>query len=994
MNVLDLFAKLSLDSSEYDKGLEGAKSKASSIGGAISGGLKTMAKVGVAAIGAATGAISAFAGSAIKEGMSFDKAMSQVYATMGDKADVLIEDGVYKGQKASEALRDFAMEMGRTTRYTAEQSAEALNYMALAGYDAATSMQMLPNVMSLAAAGDFDLARASDMLTDSQTAFGISLERTTLMVDEMAKAASTGNTSVEQLGDAFLVVGGLAQELNGGFVTTASGATLATDGIQELEIALTAMANAGVKGSEAGTHMRNMLLKLSDPTDKGTQALERMGVTIFDKTTGAMRSLTDIMGDLQMQLGAMTQEDKIGVISALFNTRDMAAAEALLGAVEQKYVKIGDDLVDMATAYEQYGDAIYDSSQGFEIVQSSWDQIGEQILDSKIKLDDVTQAITDSGFEWEKYGRTAQSSIDKLSGDIRNDLLSANMSVEETAADIAEAYDISFSDAMKAVRGVKTAIDETTGAAETMADTQMDNLWGSIEYFKSALSGAKIIISDELTPDLRSFIDFGTDGITKIADAFQSGGLTGAMGAFGEVLSEGLNMVIDLLPEAINAGMQLLGAFGQGLLDNLPTIVDAAVQIVVQLSNGLVQALPELARGAITLIKSLGESFKNNSSELMSVGSELLTMLWDGITEGLPMLVQGAVELMGNFATYLQEAIPQILPVALNALMEFSGSLRENAGLLVDGALNLIKTLAQGLIDNLPVMIQTIPTIVSNIAGIINDNAPKLIATGIELIGDLVIGIVEAIPTIIAEFPKIVKAIFDVLMAVNWIQLGGSIITGIGNGIKALAHDLPTTLKNIGTQAVEWLKTIQWSTLGRDIIDLIVIGIKALMNAIPNMLRTIARSAVATFKSINWGELGWHLITGIVSGIGNAAHLFMEAIGNLAKKAWESITDFFKVESPSKRMMWVGEMLDAGLAKGINNMAYMVDDAMQDLSAGVMEVTPQLALADGGTVSDMSGTGYNQVVNIYSPTALDPSETARQTRNATRDMILQLRGKR
>ena len=459
------------------------------------------------------------------------------------------------------------------------------------------------------------------------------------------------------------------------------------------------------------------------------------------------------------------------------------------------------------------------------------------------------------------------------------------------------------------------------------------------------------------------------------------------------LISEKLpNLISAIVPSALKAGVQLLSALGKGIVSSLPTLINTAVDVVVQLTQGFVKAAPQLAKGALTLIKTLRESFKGNASELMSVGSELLTTLWDGITNGLPVLAQGAIELMNNFATYLQEALPQIIPAALNALMEFSGSLRENAGLLVDGALNLIMTLAQGLIDSLPVMIQTIPTIVSNIAGIINDNAPKLIATGIELIGNLLAGIVEAIPTIIAEFPKIVQAIFDVLMAINWINLGSSIITGIGNGIKALAQDLPTTLKNIGTQAIEWLKTIQWSTLGRDIIDLIIIGIKALITAIPNLLQTIGRSAVSAFKSINWLELGKFLVTGIVSGIGDAAHLFMEAIGNLAKKAWESITDFFDVHSPSKKMAWLGEMMDRGLAGGVDKFSYLVEDAMNTLGADAMNFAPQLALADGVTTT--SAAGYNQTVNIYSPTQLDPSETARQTRNATRDMILQLKGKK
>ena len=319
--------------------------------------------------------------------------------------------------------------------------------MALAGYDVQTSMEMLPNVLNLAAAGNMELATASDMVTDTQTAFGISLERTNQMVDEMAKAASTGNTSVEQLGEAFLTVGGLAQELNGGMVTLADGTTQSVDGVQELEIALTAMANAGVKGSEAGTHMRNMLLKLASPTSDGTKALEAMGVAVFD-AEGNMRSLSDVFGDLSDELNNMTQEEKIQTISDLFNTRDLASAEALLNAV-------GED----------------------------WDEIGESILNAE-------------------------------------------------------------------------------GAAQQMADTQLDNLAGDITLFKSALEGAQIAISDELTPSLREFVQFGTDGLSRMTSAFKDGGISGAMEEFGNILSEGLGMISSKLPDAVDAGLQLLEAIG------------------------------------------------------------------------------------------------------------------------------------------------------------------------------------------------------------------------------------------------------------------------------------------------------------------------------------------------------------------------------------------------------------------------------------------------
>lgn len=333
MNVFDLFAKISLDTKEYESALSSAHGMAEGFGGKLKSiigsatqfvgdSLKTAGKLGAG-----------FVMDSIRTGEDFDKAMSQVAATMGTTVSEIGD------------LRDFAREMGETTKYSATEAAEALNYMALAGYDADTSMSMLPNVLNLASAGNFDLARASDMVTDTQTAFGISLERTTQLVDEMAKAASTGNTSVEQLGDAFLTVGGLAQELNGGFVTLADGTRAPVDGVQELEIALTAMANAGIKGSEAGTHMRNMLLKLASPAAEGAEVFEEIGVSAFD-AEGNMRSLNDIFGDLSTALGGMTQQKKLDAISKLFNTRDTASAEALLAAVGEDWDHIGESILN------------------------------------------------------------------------------------------------------------------------------------------------------------------------------------------------------------------------------------------------------------------------------------------------------------------------------------------------------------------------------------------------------------------------------------------------------------------------------------------------------------------------------------------------------------------------------------------------------------------------------------------------------------------------
>lgn len=457
MNVFDLQAVLTLNKEGFEKGLNAAKT----------------AITGMAAIGAA--AMTAFGVSSVKTGAEFDKSMSQVAATMGKTTDEIKD------------LRDFAKEMGRTTAFSAKQAADALNYMALAGYDADTSIGMLPNVLNLAAAGSMDLARASDMVTDTQTAFGITLDRTTQMVDEMAKAASTGNTSVEQLGDAFLTVGGLAQELNGGMITLANGTKKPVDGVQELEIALTAMANAGVKGSEAGTHMRNMLLKLSSPTKEGTVALEKMGVKVFD-TTGKMRSLSDIFGDLNEQLSKMTQEQKVQTISDLFNTRDLASAEALLNAVGQ-----------------------------------DWDKIGESILDAK-------------------------------------------------------------------------------GAAQKMADTQLDNLAGDTTKFKSALEGVQIQLSEKLSPALRKIVQAATKGLEKISKGIDSA-------KFEETIDKIADAVVDFINYVLNNGDKIIEgikAIGAAFLAwKAVDVINGVTKAITTLIPGLAGAAGA-ASGAATSVAGFG----------------------------------------------------------------------------------------------------------------------------------------------------------------------------------------------------------------------------------------------------------------------------------------------------------------------------------------------------------------------------------------------------
>lgn len=638
MNVFDLVAKLTLDSSEYDHGLDDSERKASSFGNKLRSGVATAGKVTAAAVATATAAVGAFAAKAVDAGKTFDASMSQVAATMGDAADKIVN---YNGEAMSsvDALREFAQEMGRTTAFSATEAADALNYMALAGYDAQQSMKMLPTVLDLAAAGNIDLASASDMVTDAQSALGLTAYATTSMVDQMAKASSKSNTSVAQLGEAILTIGATARGVAGGTV--------------ELSTVLGVLADNGIKGAEGGTHLRNMLLSLQTPTKDGTEALAKLGLTYADMydSAGNMRAIPDIMIQLQQSMEGMTQASKDAIISGIFNKTDLAAVNALIGTSQERF-------------------------------------------------DELTISIANS-----------------------------------------------------------------KGAAEEMASVQLDNLAGDITLFKSALEGAQIAVSDQLTPSLREFVQFGTKGLSQLTAAFQEGGLSGAMDAFGQILSDGLEMIISKLPEMVEAGMQLLDALIDGIISNLPALINAAVDIVKSLTEYIVRNLPKLIDAAVEIIFTIA----------------------DGIIDALPDLIPAVVEIILTIVEKLTEP---------STLMQ-----------LIDTALKLIGALAEGLIRAIPQLVAKVPTIILNLIEAILRFIPQVIASGTELIVNFALGIVQGGAELVRAVVEVISNAKESIMervrdAYNW---GRDLIQNFIDGILGKWYALRDTISSVAGTVRDFL---------------------------------------------------------------------------------------------------------------------------------------------------------------------------------------------
>lgn len=384
MNVFELVASLTLDTKEYERGLKSAKGMATGTSQDITKSVTNMKKGALVATGAIAAGLTAFGVSSVKAGVEFDTSMSQVAATMG-KTNAELQQEVGEVDLAwghfSGNLREYAQEMGKHTAFSATEAADALNYMALAGYDTQKSMQMLPNVLNLAAAGNMELATASDMVTDASSALGLTTEQTTQLVDQMAMASSKSNTSVAQLGDAMLTVGGTAKNLKGG--TT------------ELSTALGILADNGIKGSEGGTILRNAILSLTAPTGKAQKELDALGVSVFD-SEGNMRSMNDIMMDLSASMADMTGEERAEAMSKIFNKRDLKGIEALLAGAGDRWNELSGYIDKAQGSAQKMADTQLDNLQGdITLLKSAWEGLQISVSDKVTPaLRGLVQALT------------------------------------------------------------------------------------------------------------------------------------------------------------------------------------------------------------------------------------------------------------------------------------------------------------------------------------------------------------------------------------------------------------------------------------------------------------------------------------------------------------------------------------------------------------------------------------------------------------------------
>lgn len=300
----------------------------------------------------------------------FEAAMSQVQAISGSTQSDLTR------------LTAKAKEMGATTKFTAAESAEAFNYMAMAGWNAEQMMGGIEGILNLAAASGEDLGTTSDIVTDALTAFGLKASDATHFSDVLAQASSSANTDVGMMGETFKYVASMAGSLS--------------YSIEDVALMTGLMANSGIKSTQAGTSLNSVLTRLATNSSGAADAIAALGVNFYD-SAGNARPLGTVMGELREATKGMNQEQKSNLANTVAGMEAQKGLLAILNASEEDYNKLADAISNADGASKRMSDTMMDNLSGdITLFQSAVDglkiSLGERMSNSWLR--DIVQWLT------------------------------------------------------------------------------------------------------------------------------------------------------------------------------------------------------------------------------------------------------------------------------------------------------------------------------------------------------------------------------------------------------------------------------------------------------------------------------------------------------------------------------------------------------------------------------------------------------------------------
>ena len=504
-------------------------------------------------------------------------------------------------------------------------------------------------------------------------------------------------------------------------------------------------------------------------------------------------------------------------------------------------------------------------------------------------------------------------------------------------------YDISsFADVTEAIHVMQTQMGITGTTAAEAADT----ISGSIDSTKSALTNlwaglgnpkadVQKLVNDvtnslgnvvkNITPVLNNIVTALPTLINGVVSAI-GGMLPNLLQAVTSLFTQVLQTILTLLPSLIPVFVNALMTIVQAIISNLPLLISAAVQLVTTLVQGIATALPTLIPAAVQAVVTIVQGLIDNLPLLLDAGLQLLTGLLDGLITAIPILIAALPQIITSLVTFFVTSIPIII----------------NAGI------QLLTALVTALPQIIAAIVAVLPQIINGIITALIAALPQLINAGIQLFLALITALPQIISAIAGAMPQIINGITSALI--------GNIDQIINAGVAllvALVQNLPQIMTSIGAAIPQIISSIV-TALGNGVGEMARVGLK------------LITGVKDSFTNIDWASVGSNIISGVAGGITGAARELLDAAGNAAGNALDWMKKKLGIHSPSRVFRdEVGKFIPAGIAVGIEQEAYTMQDALDTAANGLTFDTGNL----GANIIDpaqVSMQGSTQQMNFGS----------------------------
>lgn len=958
MDFGSIAAKMTLDISNFTSQLNLAQnqaqrlavesSKSFQIGSALTG----MGKVLSTAV---TLPLLGIAATSIKVGNEFQAQMSRVQAIAGATGGEL------------DKMKAQAIELGAKTAFSAKEAAQGMENLASAGFQVNEIMDAMPGVLDLAAVSGGDVAASSEAMASSLRAFGLEAGQAGHVADVFARAAADTNAETVDMAEAMKYVAPVAHSMGLSLEETA-----ASIGI---------MADAGIKGSQAGTTLRGALSRIAKPTKAMVKSMDQLGVSFYD-ANGKMIPLREQIAQLKTATAGLTQEERNRHLVTLYGQNSLSGMLALLDAGPEKLDKMTNALINSDGAAREMAETMQDNlASKIEQMGGAFESAAiviQQILEPALTkvVGGITKLI-EAFLNMSPVGQkmvvifagmvAALGPLLLIAGTVITTMVKLRIAMQflgpafmgtmGTIALVVAAFYalvavfmIAYTKSEKFrnfIDNLAPAIKKGLGVAVEWTAEKLKVLWEWLQKATEKVKEFGSAISSKVANTLQQFgINLGQAGSS--IGSFISSGLERLGGAFGKVggvmsiaasvltkvglaffgITGPLGLVISLVVSFLTAWART----GELNADGITQVFDNLTSTIQGAADAINQYLPIFVQKGTEILVKLIEGIANAIPGVVSVISQVIESLVQTISTVLPTILAAGVQILTALINGIAQALPTIIQAAIQIIMALFNGLIQALPTIISAAIQIIQALIQGLVEVLPAIIEA----------------------ALQIITGLVQGLIQALPMILEAALQIIMGLVNALIE----NIGPILEAGI-QILMALIQGLIQMIPELIVAAIEIITTLLTSILS-NLPQLLEAGVKLLLaliqgliQMIPQLLAGAIQIMMALLKAIvdyvpKLLQAGVQLLQALIQGIASLIGSLVSTIASMMGQVVSKIASF------------LGQMLSGG-ANLIRNLISGIGSMIGSVVGKISSMGSSMISSITGFAGQMVSAGVNLV---------------------------------